>query len=109
MLQCIIAAGYEIKILDEEIRVLIITEQSDVRQNTEQQQKFSLRPLLSVHLCQAGADDVVADHAPQEKREEIRTALRIKVKGRKYQPDFRDRIVPETVQQKVAKEGYRQK
>ena len=59
-------------------------------QNAKQQQKFSLRPLLSVHLCQAGANRVVADDAAEEKREEIRAALRIKVKGRKDEPYLRN-------------------
>ena len=90
MLQCIIASGQKIEVLNEKIGVLIITEQSDIRQNADQQQKFSLRPLLSVHLCQAGADRVVADDAAEEKREEIRAALRIKVKGRKDEPYLRN-------------------
>ena len=90
MLQCIIASGQKIEVLNEKIGVLIITEQSDIRQNADQQQKFSLRPLLSVHLCQAGADRVVADDTAEEKREEIRAALCIKVKGRKDEPYLRN-------------------
>ena len=109
MLQGIGTPGEQIIIFDKKIGIFVVTQKTDVACQTDQQQKFFLRLLVSFHSGHSTSDNIIAYNASQKEDKEIRTSLSIKIEGADDQPYFSDGVKFKPVQNKIDEKGNRQK
>lgn len=109
VLQRYVGSGNKVHIFDKKVGVFVISQKPYICQDAGGEKETSLDAVFcSLQFAQCVSNDIVSNDASQEKWEEVRASRRIKVEGSQYEPDLRQIVVLEVLQEKIAAEGDRQ-
>lgn len=109
VLQRYVGSGDEVYILDEKVGVFVIPQKPYICQDAGGQKQSSLDAVFCpLQFAQCVSNHIVSYDTSQEKWEKVRASCRIEVEGSQYEPDLRQIVVLEVLQEKIAAEGDRQ-